>query len=1411
MEDGQGLDTQTFTNIQQEILFKYDDEPKEEALLAKRAADDPRQDLHAPIALAAGPRARDSDVIEPVERSVEGAEHGQRPADDADTATQLDESQQIKNTGELQAQTTTTVERRRTHKMATDANLTYTPGSNDTQPFHSQFVSNYVNQSRDHTAHPNVNHVDADARAYETGDTGHIDIVGDQDTYVGQEEDPGTEDEAGQESEENTQIREGIVTSPPPFSPTTPAFAGYKRDRRGNLLSSALRTPAPDLSAMFQKAPQNPVMGLSQVFRETQAVSSPPPGVSPRAEFFFDRPSPEFKPFLHSSPGPEDSPAMARRGPLQRAHTEPHGVYVPLKDSQERRKRQQQDMTRAVDEMSEDELSQDSEARRAELRRMRLAIAEKTASVLSFGDLRYSKRDSRRGGKSSSSASANLKTPANRKGRSGHPIPIPDDTPQPRPQEHKKPSEVDESDADCETEFVELSQSIISGPRSSARKRRDDYEEVERPDSSPREVQAYDDDGDAQLSNSNHRRSFSRSSNAENHTPSSQVVQVAYSQNGNINPSDIRLQHPPRPVLASSIDSRTFISQSQQDYSLSSYKKTQNMSVPVTISSSVPRAAPVAFNDDDDEEDEAASRLSSPPSSPPVQLAKRNNVEDTHQAGSHSGVVEDAIHSTPPLEPGKNNEHARDRSSRNVPDASVQLKGRKPLRTIPDTSPGSSQAEHVDEQNHIEMNSSTERSEMFSPSNGTAAFNTALTHQSSAANQYAFQRHMTDENREVPTFRNLRSIGIDPTPPDVNMNIDASLDILNQDHDLFPGLLNESHTERRQLTRPMKQYQKKRRILQEPSLEENRLPEPVLNDGKLQDLRMAPFIGTPQTSDIQRPPVSPITAQSSQVNLVAGPIISNAEISANGLDNLQRQTRQNNATVDNEPLQSITSALVIDTSLVQNPNRVLAKFKDARRMAYWPATCLGVTPSGEHLKVQFDDGNVDNEMLKIHVRSFELREGDVVKVDIDEYRKLIYTVVEVKRGRPAPRNTAEALDRTDRFGNRSVVLKPKQQEREAEANSLEVPMSKIYITNNLLSQFSDRPYTHIGNVSSTRVETPTTGLSAPTTPTSRSRRRTVTASTHPAVSFLAMTTESKSTLFVNMGFAVSFAVKGDGSKSSRVNLGDDKSAITRLIRQHGGYVLPDGFETLFEHASTILDPNEIPTSFAAGETPFELQLSPGSKDLEFVALITDSHSRREKYVQALALDIPCLSRRWIRDSISRGSLLPWDRYLLPAGESVVLHGAIRSRTFPEYSFNTPGARLEQVVSRRAKLLHDSHVLLVVGNGKEEKRKTYVFLTLALGAKRVERVKSVEEARKRLNEPQSLWNLVYVDDGNIDAASAALVSQAAKGAKRKRRSGGDAAQPSSSLSHSITISGKAVRVVGDEFVVQSLILGALIDE
>ena len=445
--------------------------------------------------------------------------------------------------------------------------------------------------------------------------------------------------------------------------------------------------------------------------------------------------------------------------------------------------------------------------------------------------------------------------------------------------------------------------------------------------------------------------------------------------------------------------------------------------------------------------------------------------------------------------------------------------------------------------------------------------------------------------------------------------------------------------------------------------------------------------------------------------------------------------------------ENANSGSEVPPGAVVAPNRVLACFNGKTR-AYYPATCLGITGSDTlRYQIQWEGFEADetDETDARGIRKLDLRIGDAVKVNLDGFPRVPH-VIRGFKDKVLPPEKGGPM--TDIRGYSVLLLAPKQSKSLPADLAVEAikeaAVSAIYLDSNMWGQMKGREYEYTPEKTPSVLgfATPPERPATPATPTSRSRRNlALSLNTAPAdpVGVLA-----------GMAFAISY-------EEAR------KSSLTHLIRTNGGTVLQNGFHELF--ASDVIAPK---SNYA---------------NLGFTALLADRHSRKEKYMQALALNLPCLSGKWIETCIAKERIIDWQPYLLPAGESAMLEGATRSRILPTKT-DPSSAKMTDMIGTRAKLLDDSAVVFVTGRGKaEEKRKPFVFLTQAIGAGKVENVADLRAAKALLDDEGNRtegYRWVFVDDNQVEAAETLLGRQ------------------------------HEVRVVGNEFICQSLILGGLAD-
>ncbi|PCG94324.1 Rad9-like Rad53-binding domain [Penicillium occitanis (nom. inval.)] len=473
------------------------------------------------------------------------------------------------------------------------------------------------------------------------------------------------------------------------------------------------------------------------------------------------------------------------------------------------------------------------------------------------------------------------------------------------------------------------------------------------------------------------------------------------------------------------------------------------------------------------------------------------------------------------------------------------------------------------------------------------------------------------------------------------------------------------------------------------------------------------------------------------------------------------------------------------------PYQVLA-FWNGRKRAYYPATFMHADEPQRCVVAFADSGPVDVALGS--VKKLQLRVGDAIKIDYPKVPKVTHIIrgfsQQLKPEELTQRNEYGYLPVTDIYGYSTVIVTAKQRKsipgggQLENEQTIEVPIYSIYLDMILWNQMKGRSFVvpEKTEPAPTTLQTPSRGASTPLSPGSRLSR------THLTI---------RLGLFSGMVFAISL-----GDQDSH------KSRLVKLISLNGGQILQDGFEELFEYPSSAPAVTQAETLSQAGvaEEAVDFCLASKYENTGFACLIADKHSRRAKYMQALALNVPCLSRRWIEDCVEQNRIVNWEHYLLPAGESSFLYGAIKSRVLTPVAADK--ALFAQTFDARAKLLDNQSVLLVLGRGKtEERHKAYIFLMYALGAARIARVLDLRSAKTLLRKQAQKqdgprWDWLYVDDSEEATAEAMMgdpYETANTGKKRKR---------STLFMESHGDNKASPRVMSNDLVCQSLILGKI---
>lgn len=285
----------------------------------------------------------------------------------------------------------------------------------------------------------------------------------------------------------------------------------------------------------------------------------------------------------------------------------------------------------------------------------------------------------------------------------------------------------------------------------------------------------------------------------------------------------------------------------------------------------------------------------------------------------------------------------------------------------------------------------------------------------------------------------------------------------------------------------------------------------------------------------------------------------------------------------------------------------------------------------------------------------------------------------------------------------------------------------------------------------------------------------------------------KARLFQGMVFAISLVIREE--KETQKDMKGVRDKIERQIEQSGGRVLQKGFHELLQQpAANNANPAAAATNAGKCEV---LKLQTSAIDYGFAAVITNGHSRSFKYMEALALGIPCLPRQWISACLKRGDIVDWRPYLLSSGSSAVLGNTTLSRWLPSYS--AIEVRLADIIIQRPRILEGRTLLIVADTAKNIAAENILspsFLAQGLGATivKVSTVRQAKEAMRKAEQAANPFDWLCAEHSS-EKTNNLLGSQktTTNGKKRKWQ------EPA-----------PHTRLLHDELVIQSLILGRMVE-
>ncbi|KAI9721674.1 MAG: hypothetical protein M1828_005042 [Chrysothrix sp. TS-e1954] len=1334
-----------------------------------------------------------------------------------------------------------------------------------TQELESQVYKNYYSKS--HTG--DQGDPSEEGRTYATGETGHVDLfqdlAGSQEhrkqsqrtngpTQLALDVSDGSDDELAPGSDADLPA----LTSPFRFASVTPGLAGSKRNADREVLTSEIRTPAPDLAAAFADVRMSKAPQLTQIFHETQADFSTPfhTAPNPPSDLIFDRPSPDLPRLPRSSPGAiPSSPVNERSVVHHRTSSEPYAHYLPLGESQNEWQRQRSRGSDVGDADSDNGSQGETNPFQESQIKRRSRVQQRRKAWVEMSGLSAPARRKLDGKRKFQSVETMIGVMSVTPGRNAeHAITISDNLPDGTDDEdHDRQDFV--ADAGSGDEYDELSQAILPSEKTSdvpggwpitGKLFEAPAEDIARPTSSPilgkhppDLVAQYREAGAPSNPRCVDTTGFNVSRPAFHSRKASESVAVVASQPDREEEQDENL--PPRPVLPSSINSRNLISQSQS-YSYNSNTGKRRIRTPSSKEleeSSLPRP-PMGHDASDRSGQELYSHTpcaGTPPNIPSSLKRDHDEVPLTvaePEAGQSNTPQEQTPNASTGLltEPRKSRQLLPQSQDLGRSGSQSQYSTRSLQRlTVPETSPAETpqhrpiykDAKHVYETAAgIHLPSLGDHESRFSaPSNSTGAYQTARTQLPRSPSK----AHTSGDNVNSQTpskyrldIRRMRDIVREPTPRDAGNSVDVIFDIMNDEDQEFEQAMAPKSPVR---SKVRARRSSKRTALPDKftvstsdgpasrathSDKENATPSPTVVHGSVAHSSLQ----APARDDCSHSPsrnaTSITTGTSRSVKSIRSQTSQSGSARRHDYQQASRQQTRSEALGSNDTPE-VEIAVNVDSAQTAAPvgiddvgqadqtvapRRVLARFKGLA-LAFYPGTCLELSgPFKSLYKVQFDDSTIDD--IEPHlVKRLDFRIGDCVKVDEKGMRQTTFVV------RGFAKASEQTLDRqstsTDVRGNHEIIVEPKQRESLPAENqplrprTIRVPMSSIYVPASFWSRLQARSYTHLDE-SEPRPPTPSVIPSIPSTPSTRTRRQAMNADVGAKSDADVKRVEVKSGIFHQMAFALTYPDTNDANRK--------KARLTQLIEENGGHVLASGFDLLFEH------PYDGPLSALSNKTDI---IATPPAELSFAAVISGSSSRRPKYMQALALNLPCIHDQWLVNSIANGAPLPWGDYLLPAGESSLLGNNIRSRIFGSptqlQGFQATTSRLWETISRSLNFLRDRNVILVIRKVLDEQgRNLRTFLMYALGAHRVQIVKNLAAAVKLCDEDSS-WNWVYIDDengdGKLNEARMTLLGSDEPPKKKQKRS--SRARKSASSTRDIT-------VMRNESIVQSLILGRL---
>ncbi|CAK7896687.1 hypothetical protein CAAN1_17S01706 [[Candida] anglica] len=249
---------------------------------------------------------------------------------------------------------------------------------------------------------------------------------------------------------------------------------------------------------------------------------------------------------------------------------------------------------------------------------------------------------------------------------------------------------------------------------------------------------------------------------------------------------------------------------------------------------------------------------------------------------------------------------------------------------------------------------------------------------------------------------------------------------------------------------------------------------------------------------------------------------------------------------------------------------------------------------------------------------------------------------------------------------------------------------------------------------------------------------------------------------------------------------ENRQQLSSIIQKNGGTLL-DGIDEVVEYSET--------------KQGLRLKSSVLAR-FKFAALISNSHCRSAKYLQALAMGWPVLADSFVHDCVrDHATMHSWYVYLLPSGYSHQL-GCIRSSDVFKFRANLDDHKpLTEQLANNCNVLSRFDIVVINNKLNSKNLQTCEFIFHAVGANSIQYLKEISEIGQLADK--SWTNVLLYDNTPRPGQEAAVARPTPRPMAKPTRS---SARSSARARTRKTKPRQTVAIIDWEWVVQCVING-----